>query len=44
MVTRKWLKEKKQVNPEDLLQIIGIIKTRKKVRWSEEIDEIIYGE
>jgi hypothetical protein len=40
-----WLKAKhldKQPNPEKLLQLNGIIKAGKRVRWSEEIDEILY--
>ena len=30
-------------HPKNLLKISGIIKTKEKVRWSEEIDEILYG-
>ncbi len=42
---RRWLKEKTiaEPDPRNLLKISGIIKTKKKVRWSEEIDEILYG-
>ena len=39
-----WLKEtdEKQIDLKNLLQIVGIIETKKKVKWSEEIDKIIY--
>ena len=46
---KKWLAEKekrKQKNKPDnkfLIEITGIIKTDKPVRWSEEIDEFLYG-
>ena len=30
-------------NVKGLLKLKGIIKTKGKVRWSEEIDEILYG-
>ncbi|HIH17518.1 MAG TPA: hypothetical protein HA282_04100 [Nanoarchaeota archaeon] len=30
-------------DPKNLIRITGIIKTKKKVRWSEEVDEILYG-
>ncbi len=43
----KWLKEKRRTkkgpDPKNLLKLEGIIKTKKKVRWSEEIDKILYG-
>ncbi len=42
-----WVKtkgeEKSKPNPRNLLKLEGIIKTKKKVRWSEEIDEFLYG-
>ena len=41
-----WLKEKDEketINPKALLKLKGIIKIGKKVRWSEQIDEILYG-
>lgn len=44
---RKWIKEKEEnkmrPDPRNLLKISGIIKTKKKVRWGEEVDEILYG-
>ena len=44
---KKWIKEKEagkiKPNPENLLKISGIIKTKNKVKWSEEIDEFLYG-
>lgn len=44
---KKWIKEKEagktKTNPENLLKIISIIKTKNKVKWSEEIDEFLYG-
>jgi len=41
-----WLEakqKKKKPNPKNLLKLNGIIKAGKKVRWSEQIDEILYG-
>jgi hypothetical protein len=35
--------EKNKPDPKNLLKISGIIKTKEKVRWSEEIDDILYG-
>ena len=44
-VEEEKLKEKgKKLDPKNLMKISGIIKTKGKVRWSEEIDEILYGE
>ena len=44
---KKWLAEKedRKTKPDAkfLLEICGIIKPGKKVRWSEEVDEILYG-
>lgn len=44
---RRWIKEKEgeKAKPDarNLLKLHGIIKTKKKVRWSEEVDEILYG-
>ena len=43
---KKWLAEKKaqkKPDPKFLLEICGMIKPGKKVRWSEEVDEILYG-
>lgn len=43
-----WIKEKekgrKHPEPRAFLKIAGIVKSRKRVRWSEEIDEVLYGE
>ena len=46
---KRLLEEKKIGNqtlpdPANLIKITGIIKTKEKVKWSEEIDEILYGE
>ncbi len=30
-------------DPKNLLKISSIIKTKNKVKWSEEIDEFLYG-
>ena len=35
-------KQKIKLNTRNLLKISGIIKTKEKVRWSEEIDKILY--
>lgn len=44
---KKWLaeKEKRRVRPDpkNFLKLKGFIRPGKKVRWSEEIDEIVYG-
>lgn len=44
---KKWLAEKEKnkikPDPKNFLKLKGIIKPGKKVRWSEEIDEILYG-
>ena len=44
---KKWLAEKgKRKNKVDnrfLLEITGVIKTKEKVKWSEEVDETLYG-
>jgi len=44
---KHWMEEERAegvgVDPRNLLKISGIIKTKKKVRWSEEIDEFLYG-
>ncbi len=34
---------KKIKDPRNLLKLTGIIATKEKVRWSEEIDDILYG-
>lgn len=41
-----WLEQKqkrKNPDPKLLLKLKGIIKTKKPVRWSEEIDQTLYG-
>ncbi len=43
---RHWLEEERAntgKDPKNLLRIKGIITTSKKVMWSEEIDEFLYG-
>jgi hypothetical protein len=43
----RWVKEKEEnkikPDPRNFLKMEGVIKTKKKVRWSEEVDEILYG-
>ncbi len=42
----EWLEKRgahKKLNPRALLAIEGIIKPGKPVRWSEQIDEMLYG-
>ena len=44
---KQWTeKEKIKAVPDqkNLLRIKGMIKTKEKVRWSEEVDAILYGE
>lgn len=46
LAMRKWvIEEGREIvpDPKNLLKLSGIIKTKKKVRWSEEVDEILYG-
>lgn len=47
MAMKFWIKEKRRektkIDPKNLLKIKGIIKTKKKVNWSETIDEFLYG-
>lgn len=44
---KRWIKEKEgeKTKPDarNLLKISGIIKTKKKVKWSEEVDKFLYG-
>jgi len=44
---RAWIKEKeggkKRSDPKNLRKISGIIRTKDKVKWSEEVDEFLYG-
>ena len=43
----EWLKaqdEKKKLLIEGILNLNGLVKTDGKVRWSEEVDETLYGE
>ncbi len=39
-----WLNTKKseEYNPKTLLKLNGIIKTEKRVKWSEQINKILY--
>ncbi|MBI4258689.1 MAG: hypothetical protein HY619_07020 [Thaumarchaeota archaeon] len=43
-----WLKEKerkrKHPDPRNFLKVKGIITAGRRVRWSEEVDKILYGE
>lgn len=36
-------KKKAKLDPKNLDKLSGIIKTKKNVKWSEEIDETLYG-
>ena len=42
-----WVREKEarkdRPDPRIFLKVEGIIKATKRVRWSEEIDEVLYG-
>ena len=43
---KKWLVEKEKKSkpdPKNIIAINGFIKPGKKVRWSEEVDRILYG-
>jgi hypothetical protein len=37
------MKKKQKIDIKNLEKLEGFIKARKKVRWSEQIDEILYG-
>lgn len=41
-----WLAKEKHKAPDvrRMLKLNGLIKTNKPVKWSEEIDELLYGE
>jgi len=46
LAMKLWMekeKQKKVLDPKNLLELNGIIKPKNKVRWSEEIDEFLYG-
>ena len=44
LAMKKTLEEKENMfDSKNLLKIRGIIKTKKRVRWSEEIDNFLYG-
>jgi len=44
LAMKKTLEEKEnRFDSKNLLKIRGIIKTKKGVRWSEEIDNFLYG-
>lgn len=41
-----WLEEKRieeKIDIKNILKLNGLIKTGKKVRWSEQIDQTLYG-
>jgi len=43
---KRWVKQHEQKtkpDPRNLLKMSNIIKTKKRVKWSEEIDEFLYG-
>ncbi|MDV3243542.1 MAG: hypothetical protein LYZ66_00035 [Nitrososphaerales archaeon] len=43
-----WIKEKERKrerpDPRNFLKVEGIIRAEKRVKWSEEIDRVLYGE
>jgi len=48
MAMRHWVEEERakgitKPDPRNLLKIKGIVTTKKKVKWSEEIDKFLYG-
>lgn len=43
----EWLQkqdERRKLHVEKLLDLNGIVKTEKPVKWSEEVDKVLYGE
>jgi hypothetical protein len=43
---KEWVRGKNgkfRPDPKNILKLEGMIKVKKKVRWSEEIDEFLYG-
>ncbi len=41
-----WVKSEengRKPNPANIMKINGLIKTRKRVHWSEEVDKTVYG-
>ena len=43
----EWLKKqdaRKKLHIEEILNLNGIVKTKKPVKWSVEVDETLYGE
>lgn len=36
-------KERREPDPRNFLKMEGVVRTKRKVRWSEEIDETLYG-
>jgi len=45
LAMKRWVEkeEKSEINPRNLLKIKPIKVGKKKVRWSEEVDEFLYG-
>ncbi len=43
LLNERKRRDKTLPNPRNLIKITGIIKTKEKVKWSEEIDDILYG-
>ena len=47
LAMKRFVEEKKTKdgtpNPKNLLKVKGMIKTKEKVKWSEEIDSTLYG-
>ena len=46
LAMRRWLEEGRETavpNPKNLLKLSGVVKTKQKVKWSEEVDGILYG-
>lgn len=42
---KDWMssEEKEAVNPQNILAVVGMIKTGKKVRYSSRVDALLYG-
>ena len=46
LAMKEWLKqrEKEKVNVKNIIYLEGIIKPKRRVKWSSEIDKTLYGE
>lgn len=45
MAMESWVEkgEGEDIDPRNLLKMSGIIKTKKPVKWSTEVDKVLYG-